>query len=283
MSADRTASTTLLGLRFVDAGLGEVVDFGLDVRLYPRGQPARKVSARRVGSGCWAAFGVPGLREFEREEPTAQRWRQWLAAPKPYVVEVVDLERRFMPCCYLVNVPTPPAGVDAEATVRAGLPPLLPLYSAPWRKVGAHVAAVRAQLRRRSNGRPLALAWVAASVDGKLCAEGPSDDQGQVLLLFRHPFLPAAPPPASVALLRDLRWPLLLQVRQSELAVAPPGAGLDVVELRKQSTGNALTLLADVQANQPDVPLQAVPLRAGRELMLSTRVDGQPGSSLLVA
>ena len=255
---ERVQRNAPLGLRFWDLAAGTAVAEGLQVDVFARRNPQAGVRAFSNRSGIYCAIGLPGLRDFEFS--SADDDASWLAALRPYRVEVRDPLGRFLPFAF-----------DADAPVRglfAGLPPLtatpyplpwlagsmspppalmtgIPLFSAPSRPVPEPLAQVRAQLFESGAGRLSAWSLLAAHVDGRLAGVGMADDQGRVALLFPYPQRPrpmllTSPPPAR----NDFRWSIEFSAHCVPRAAATAAPELPSIDQLLAQLATPRTLLA---------------------------------------
>ncbi|HEX6480738.1 MAG TPA: hypothetical protein VF043_18010 [Ktedonobacteraceae bacterium] len=186
---ERLSLVTPLGIRFRDEVSGEVVGEGLYVTAYPQNNPALRVQAVVNSLGVYTLRNVPGLRNFEHGAGDADFWRT-LPPGRPFIVEVVDSDRRFQPFCLPVVLPergifpwqcggTPPSPDAAPAMV--------PLFSAPTRPVPGGMAAVRAQLWDPIAQTYAAGAVLEANAANRLPVRGFADALGRVVLIFPYP------------------------------------------------------------------------------------------------
>lgn len=299
---DHIEMSTLLGLRFADAATGELLRSDLHVEVYLASRPQRRARAFLVGSGCWApvdlaaALGLPDLGEAERAGIGSAAWVRLMQRALRLRVEVTDVARRFLPSRHEVLLPT--AVAAPAALLEDSLPAPLPLYSAPWRRPGADLLTLRAELLDRASGAPLAGAWASVEPAGavpanpQVLASGIADAKGHLLLAVRQPTRAAAPPPGGGAG-ASRALPLRLTVRHRAL---PPGADpawTDVAERASQAALPArLGVATAALTAADDVPLAAIALMRGvPQVLRTTRLvagaQGQPSStalpSLLVA
>jgi hypothetical protein len=250
-----------LGLRFWDAVTDDQIRAGLRVRTWPEPALRPVVEAFRTRSDVYAFQGLPGLAALER--PPANPTGLALVPPPagsppspppahPFVLEVVDLERRFLPAAIRLNLPLPSRGVfltrppgspaGSPPGSPAGSPPEAPppgfyLFSSPTRPRGAGVAVVRGELVDAATGVPAAHALVRAAIPGQPDRFGLSDAAGGFALQFPLPPLPGglgrlwespdgapSPPGPPVA---DRTWELALAVAWEPGILAPlPGTDL---------------------------------------------------------
>jgi hypothetical protein len=296
---DRIQLATLLGLRFVDVGTGEVVRSGLAIEIYDPARPDRRSHAQAVGSGCWvpfdlAALGLPNLGEAERNGIGSAAWTSLVQRALRLRIEVTDSTRRFLPSRF--ELPLPSAVTAAAARFEDSLPIPLRLYSAPWRQPSADLLALRAELLDRASGSPLAGACasvhldVAAAPNPPVLASGVADAKGHLLLVLRQPTRTAAPPPGGGAANGGgALWPtsLRLALRHRALPADADAAWTDVPEREAQAVLQARQGLAVAAvAATDDLPLAPIALtrgapRALRTTRLGVDAHGQPTRTTL--
>ena len=246
-----------LGLRFWDAVTDDQIRAGLRVRAWPEPALRPVVEAFRTRSDIYAFQGLPGLRALER--PPANPTGLAVVPPPgasppspppahPFVVEVVDRERRFLPAAIRLALPLPSRGVflarppGAQGSP-AGSPPEAPppgfyLFSSPTRPRSAGVAAVRGELVDAATGAAAGHALVRVAIPGQPDRFGLADAGGRFAVQFPLPPLagglgqlfvspdgvPPSPPGPPVA---DRTWDLALSVFWEPAALAPlPGTDL---------------------------------------------------------
>lgn len=274
---ERQTLVAPLGLRFHDAATERIVTGGLEVSVYASSNAARRLRAFPNLSGAYVLHHAPGLEAFERGAGDADAWQN--APPsRPFIVEVHDTERRFLPCRFEVALPsrgiyrwrvTPeesPLG-EGEASV--------PLYCAPQRAVLPGMAAVRMQLRETETGLPAAWALVDAYIDAvtpALHARGFADEQGRVLLMFPLPepsSLPHSSPldsplhAASNYAFAMQQWPVRIEAAYISRNPVP-----EMPDLREVLTQPLATLWSEWIDPTHNTPLTEALLRYGRELVV---------------
>jgi hypothetical protein len=238
-----------LGLRFWDAVADDQIRAGLRVRTWPEPALRPVVEAFRTRSDVYAFQGLPGLRGLERPpaNPTglAAAPLGGAAPPSPppahpFIVEVVDLEHRFLPAAIRVELPLPERGVFL--TRPPGSPPGAPppgfyLFSSPIRPRTPGVAVVRGELADAVTGAPAGHALVRVAVPGQPQRYGLADAAGRFAVQFPLPPLAgglgtlwaspdgsSSPPGPPVA---ERTWDLAVAVAWEPAALAPlPGTGL---------------------------------------------------------
>src|SRR5215216_3812598 len=139
-----------LGIRFWDPARGVPVTDGLTVIVRPEGSRRPGRAAARTLSGIYAVHHLPGLRAMEYPSDDVA-----LGSPlqaRPFVVEVVDNQRRFLPATLRVVAPWPGVFPVADVTQE---PHGFHLFSASTRSPGAprRTASSRCRCRvcRRSS------------------------------------------------------------------------------------------------------------------------------------
>ena len=234
-----------LGLRFWDAVTDDQVRAGLRVRAWP--VPGRRpiVRAFRTVSDIYAFQGLPGLLDVERPSPSVT-----LPSPvptRPFVVEVRDEERRFLPVAFRVDLPLPTRGLLMPTPMAspAGPAPGFYLFSSPVRQRPPGIAVVRAELVD-TLGRPVRWAVVRVSIAGQGERWGLSDEGGRVAVHFPLPLLTpfgelfgsppgvVSPPGPPVA---DRAWDVSVAVFSEPSRLTPlPGTDLpDLAEVFQQA------------------------------------------------
>jgi hypothetical protein len=241
---ERLTLTAPLGVTFHDAATGARVGAGLDVSIYAKASPALHVPMRANPSGVYVLHHAPGLsRDVEFGAGDEEFWtRMNLLPPQTYVMEVVDLARRFQPFSLEIDLPvrgifrwvspldTSPPVSDAPASI--------PLYSAPARRVPPGMAVVRADLFDATADAPAAWAAIEATYEGELIARGFADARGQLVLIFPYPPPPTfavaspveSPPAPHSPPLFEQKWDITLH---AGYAGRPTGAVVaDMPDLR---------------------------------------------------
>jgi len=233
-----------LGLRFRDVVTNTFVNDGLNVTVYPEGDNARRVSAFANRAGVYVLHHAPGLHEFEQGAGDDDFWAHMPPA-KPFVVEVEDNERRFLPFSLKLTLPqrriyrwvSPLDGSPVASPLGEPAPiSPVPLYSAPTRTPLAGLAVLRAELWNPQTSEPAAWAVVEARTNGQLLARGIADERGRLALIFPYPppikfavsspaGSPDSPPvPRGPALLAQ-EWPITLSAGYT--LSSPPAPQLD--------------------------------------------------------
>ena len=273
---DRISRVTPLGIRFWDEVAARTVADGLDVVVYPKGEPERQVAARANRIGTFVLPHLPGARDtaFERGDGGDAFWqRQTL---RPYVIEVTDRDGCFQP--FTIDQPLPARGLAtppclaALGALAAISPPIdaVPLFSTPARPVPEGMAVLRAELRVRVPGQaePSPASWAVLEVQapGQPPARGVADRDGRVAVIFPYPEPLSAParagsPPFSAGQgLWDQEWTVRLTAFYDAVAPAPT-----VPDLCRTLAQRAALLWNDARATRP---LPGQPLRYGQDLIV---------------
>lgn len=266
-----------LGLRLWDAVTDRQVRDGLSVRAWPEAALRPVVEASRTRSDVYAFHTLPGLRRVERPPaaPPPPGWPETLAplppedSPaerRPFVVEIRDPRRRYLPTAFRVELPLPDRGVFLTLTPgspAAEPPPGFYLFSTPVRSLGPGVAAVRGELADAVTGRAAAHARVQVRIAGQPPRYGVADADGRFAVLFPLPPLPGglpqlfssppgtgSPPGPPVA---ERTWQVALSV-DWEPALLAPLAGTDLPEYRQVLRQGAAGVIVDA-TSPPAVPV----------------------------
>jgi hypothetical protein len=278
MLLERQTIYTPLGIRFWDAATDSQVAHGLQVRAWPDGATGPARQAFRTLSGIYAFQGLPGLRDIEfpagddgpASQPIGQR----------FVVAVEDQQRRFLPMVLRVDAPF--EGIYPTALASSPPDAALPgvfLFSAPWRPAKA-LAAVRADLVRRSTGQPAAFAVLELDVEDSGVWHGVADERGSIAV-----FLPVPPfqatlgssPPGPQAPPHQQQWQVTARVLYEPDHLETP-AGADLPDLRTiltQAEGAVWPSATGASAGE----ISAL-LSFGEDLVL--RTSGLPENRLLI-
>lgn len=237
-----------LGLRFWDAVTDDQVRAGLRVRAWPEPALRPVTEAFRTRSDVYAFQGLPGLRAIERPpaNPTGLDAEPPAGSPPspppahPFVLEVVDVERRFLPVAIRLELPLPERGLFL--TRAPSSPSQSPtagfyLFSSPVRPRNAGIAEVRGELADFATGAPAGHALVRVAVPGQPDRFGLADSAGRFAVqfplpplagglgrLFESPDGAPSPPGPPVA---QRTWDVAVAVVWEPAALAPlPGTEL---------------------------------------------------------
>ena len=236
---EELSTVTPLGLRFWDAVTDDQIRGGLQVRAWPLPSGRPVVEAFRTVSDIYAFPRLPGLRNIEQPPLTPP------ASPptrRTFVIEVRDLERRFVPIAFQVDLPLPQRGVYQPPLL--GSPgtaaPGFYLFSAITRQQPPGVAVVRGELVSSTTALPVPWALVRVTIAGQGDRWGLADDRGRFAVQFPLPLLapgfgplfaspdgPASPPGPPVG---DRSWDVTLDVFTQPSRLAPL-AGTDLPDL----------------------------------------------------
>jgi len=278
---ERVTRVAPLGVRFWDVALNCPPREPLAVTTYPARNPRQRTPAFANPSGVYVAQNLPALREAENGRGDPDYWAG--VARQPFVIEVVDPLRRFLPFTFDADLPhrrlfawlCGPAGPPLEPG-RA-----VPLYSRPSRALPGDLAIVRAELFDPQAGAPAAWAVLEVSLDGGLLGRGIADANGRVALAFDYPdlidFVPDSPLDSGIPLSRQ-QWTVQLTVRYAPAAAAP--AIPDLCATLEQAPARLWQRWNPPAGNSP---LAAVALKFGQPLILRSQdAGGAPLSVLFI-
>ena len=292
LKLDRLTLVAPLGLRFCDLMSGVLVGDGLDVQVYPSGNPTTKVPAVANRKGVYVLHHAPGLRDLEHGEGDQEFWQNVPA--RNFVIEVNDNQRRFQPFQFTASLPA--KGVYEWIGPVPGSPPTpvesIPLYSSPVRSVPSGMAVVRAELWDTSNNTAASWGVIEASLNDRVVARGIADEQGRIALIFPYPAPrpfaisspPASPmssPPAASSLpLTEQVWPIRLRALYTPVRpiASPPNSfetKPELPELRFTLSQPEATIWADAAFTEP---LLEASLQYGHELVLQSKAATSPPS-----
>jgi hypothetical protein len=286
-----------LGVRFWDAVADDQIRAGLRVRAWPEPALRPRVEAFRTRSDVYAFQGLPGLAALER--PPANPTGLGLVPPPgspsspppahPFILEVVDLERRFLPAAIRLDLPLPARGVfltRPPGSPAATPPPGFYLFSAPTRSRGAGVAVVRGELADAATGAAAAHALVRVAIPGQPDRYGLADAGGRFAVQFPLPTLagglgrlwaspdgaPSSPPSPPIA---DRTWDLAVTVAWEPAALSPlPGTDLpDLARVLDQLPADVV--LATGSPPAPPAPEWLGILRYDGEVVARTAGDSR--------
>lgn len=222
-----------LGVRFWDAATDAQVRSGLRVRAWPEAALRPVVDAARTGSDIYAFHRLPGLGPVER--PLAGEPPGVLGSPDslPFVMEVVDLERRFVPSAIGVSLPLAERGLflaHLRSSPELGTPGYY-LFSSPTRGRAPNIAVVRGELVVDGTSSGAAHALVRVEIPGELPAYSIADTTGAFAVQLPFPTLPgglrpleASPPGPVGPPIAERTWQLTVSVfHQPGRLTALPG------------------------------------------------------------
>ncbi len=285
MTPDVMTRVAPLGLRFWDEVTRDVVRDGLAVTAWPESRPSQSRTATVNRAGVWALHSLPGMGPFERGSGDDSYWAKVasgsdpaLGSLRPFVVQVVDTARRFLPTRLRVRLPVRgvfgwPAevglAVDAHALAVGAPPGVIPLPISPTRAV-RDLAVIRAELAVDGDA-PAANALVEVLAGERLVGRGVSDDRGRVMVAFPYPDTlahPAGSPLGSPVVgpqPASWRWDLGLRVRYAPTVVA--ARRNEAPELANVFAQPLTTALLRVS---PEEPLSGLSIHYGEERVLRT-------------
>lgn len=270
---------TPLGLRFWDDVRQSAVGDGLVVETYPADNTNWRKQALVNQSSVYAFPHLPGLGSFEMGNGNADFWSA-PPAKLPFIVEVKDLDRRFLPFSFRLRLPvrgvwefecesvdSPPVDGSTLDSPPGLRPRGVPLFSSAGRRPVPGMAVVRADLAESHDKAAKPAPWVLIEllIDNKLVARGLSDNQGHAMMMFPYPEPPDFAPDSPFAQrkpLQDQKWTVEARAyyeRKSEVPDFP-----DLCDLVHQP----LAVLWDDATGS--VPLASRELRYGEELVLQS-------------
>lgn len=274
----------LLGLRFWDAVADDQIRAGLRVRAWPFTPRRPVVDAFRTASDIYAFQRLPGLHDVE--EPSSLPAHVSPPPTRTFVVEVRDLERRYLPVAFQVDLPLAQRGLYRPPLLGspASVPPGFYLFSAITRQQVPGAAVVRGELVFSNNGLPVPWALVRVTIAGQGERWGLADAAGRFAVQFALPLLSpgfgalfaspggvSSPPGPPVG---DRAWDVSVDVFSQLSRLAPlPGTDLpDLAQVFQQAPADV------VQADGS--PPAAVPEWSGLlpftgELVAATEGRGQ--------
>jgi len=285
------------GVRFVDDQTGRFVVDGLVVSGWPAREPSRRVVARSNRSAVFSLRDVPGIGDLEMG---AGDDAYWSTLPRrPFVIEVEDLNRRFLPFRFAVELP-----LRGLLHLTCGSLPLpsgtvamrgVPLFTAPTRPAVPGSAVVRADLWDAIANAPAAWAVVQASMPGAIArgvapVRALADDRGQIAIHLPCPDeedldggsfeSPSGPGPVA---LPARTWTVELTAAYGHLSPEPPvtasGHGMPIPDLCAAVMQPPATLWSD---HARTTPLTRASLTYGRETILRSIGGGAAPQSVLL-
>ena len=187
-------SVASLGVSFWDAVSGSVIADGLKVTAYQASNSVHRVRATINRRGVYVLQGLPGLWANEHGTGDADYWLSLPAPKRSFVIEVVDALWRFQPFLLTIELPVRDQLTwDCELVSLMASPPaqaktkMVPLYSAPTRKVAGGMAVIRAELWDVQENKAAAWALLEAQVPGLPPVRSFADAAGRVALIFPYP------------------------------------------------------------------------------------------------
>lgn len=177
----------MLGIRFWDPVYGHLINNDLKVIAWPEKYPSLICKAIRTATGLYTFQGLAGLRSYEfanytlLESPIAQR---------KFLVQIMDLQHRFLPVVIGILLPRPgngvyPNGIDPPNN--QGDPwPGVPLFTTPMRTAPPGIAVIRSQLIDYVSQKPAAYALARINLNGKNWY-GIADNRGSLAVHLPYP------------------------------------------------------------------------------------------------
>ncbi len=262
MIFERNTHTTWLGVRLYDPVTERIVRNGLSVTAWRDQRPQRRIAAITTPSGVYAFHHLARQLDNGASPPDTL----------PFVIEIEDHQRRFIPITLDLNVPLAhgrlfPDPNPTPTSPPTDQPPGLLLASAPNRAATAAHAALHTQLIVANTDTPAEHAVLIATIGGREHF-GIADENGSVTLIFPYPPFQTtlgASPPSGLAP-SDQSWAVTLTVRYQPASVRVP-LGSDYPEIG--------TLLD--QAQRPIWQTQTAPLPASPPADFTTTLHwGEP-------
>ena len=245
MQLETLTTFTVLGIRFWDASRNVQVSDGLHVTARPDVANGRSTTAFITPSGNYVFRSLPGLNTWEY--PVA-------AVPDPpapedatrFIIDVLDLQNRFLPTTFQVDLPLPNRGLFPMAA-QNGTPGDSSLgaylFSAPTRLASPGEVVIRAHLVDEDNGRSAAFALLDIRIIGTDPLQrwdGIADAQGSVLVQFPMPSLSdVADDAVTTTSLADKYWHIQVRVHyQPSVLTFPTGSTIpDLRSIYDQGQG----------------------------------------------
>jgi hypothetical protein len=276
---ERLTRVAPFGVRFYDTVSNRMVSNDLSVTAYLPHDPSRRCSATPNRSGVYVLHHAPGLESFAFGAGDDAFWQN-LPPRRSFVIEVSDLQRRFLPMAFTVALPARGIFQWQEPGMSPVAPPqaAVPLYSAPTRAVPDGMAVIRADLWDGRDDGPASWAVIETQSDGQAAIRAVADGRGRVAVIFPYPeplpgsvsSPPGAPPGGGPRLFMEETWPVRLRVFYSPRKPAAQVPALE--EVLNQTPATILNALS------PPVALPELRVAFGKELI----VKSQFRSELLV-
>ena len=264
----------LLGIRFWDTATDSQIAEGLLVTLYSEDNSRRKIHARKTRSGVYGFFNIPGMFIQETQD------QDDLSSPVPiktFVVEVQDLQQRYTPAAFSVDLPLPYNGiflVDDDTGSPANSPKGFNLYSSVTRKPAAQFTFLRGDLVDRNTGEAAAHALVRVENDDGFSWYSVADENGKFAVMLPYPLLNisfgSSPPTSDGVRLFERTWTVNVTVMYEPLSLDElPGTDLpDYSSILSQ--GQALLYMESPQTDVGEVNELQAELVYGRDLVIKT-------------
>lgn len=284
---DRVLSVSPLGIRFWDAATQVQVDDGLQVTARPASpdqsppDPAAQPvsSAVRSFSGIYAFRDLPGLRLYEHpaEIIPAPVLPGSIPEPRPFLIEVFDAKRRFVPVVFQIDLPRMERGIFPSAnggSVPDDAPPGFYLFSSVSRGTLAGIAVLRANLTDETTMEPAAHAVLDVEVGDNRWI-GLADEEGRGVVMFPYPPLTVTLSgsfPEGGTPLFEYEWPMTVRIRyEPGRQHIPVGSTRPTLQsILAQQYG--LAFAGDPESSPPADPANsfAVSLRYGEDAIIRT-------------
>lgn len=311
---ERVTHVAPLGVRFHDSVTGSQISDGLIVEAYSK---AAARGRRRAGdeirgrkrafanrSGVHVLLNVPGLRRFELGEVSEDLWEMSPPGSEPFIIEVEDTVRRYLPFSFETRLPFKGLFVwddnplPPESPLAPQMPDGLPLFSAPARRTPPGMASIRAELWDETTNEAAAYAVLEARFKGQLLGRGVADERGRIALIVPYPppaRLPQASPPSGPASasgsnaippLTEQEWMIDLAARYGPTA-SPPNLAQKFPDIFTVLSQKKAALWQDAERTQQ---LTTATLKFGRECFVRTEVmspvtspiEGAPLAALFI-
>jgi hypothetical protein len=298
---ERVVHIAPFGVRFHDATMGAQITDGLLVEAYSkaaalrRRRPLDEIFGRRRAlanrSGVHVLINVPGRRRFETGEVEEDLWDESPPGSAPFIIEVEDTLRRYLPFSFETRLPFKGLFVwdenplPPDSPLAPQLPDGMPLYSAPARRTPAGMAAIRAELWDETADVPAAHALLEARFKGALLGRAVADEKGRIALIVPYPppaklpqTSPVGPQPSGSGAIPPLvqqEWTIDLKARYGPIESPPVFAQKfpDIYTVLSQQTAK---LWQDAARTEE---LNTATLRFGRECFVRTEVASPVGDA----
>ena len=184
---------TPLGLKFWDPVLDRPIVDGLRVTAWPLNSPTQRIVAVRNRSGIHTFRWLPGMRPVEHRYPDPVFFDASVPQRRGFVVTVEDLQSRFLPAAFRVDLPLPYGGVflaEGSSSIPQGSTRGVYLFSAPSRRTDERLTAVRGELVVEGTPRlPLPWAHVVIGAPHGAAFHGLADEAGRFAVFMPYPSL----------------------------------------------------------------------------------------------
>jgi hypothetical protein len=236
---EELATFCTLGVRFWDATTDAQIRNGLQVRIWPEAALRPVQFAARTYSDIYAFHRLPGLVAVERP---MRGLHSTVGSPGclHFILEVVDLQRRFVPSAIGLSLPLPDRGLfptQLPGSPALGAPGFY-LFSAPTRSRGPNIAVIRGELMNGDTGGSAAYALVRVEIPGETPAYTVSNADGAFAVHLPFPALPgglrpldASPPGPLGPPIADRTWQLRVSVFYQPVLL-PPLPGTEYPDVR---------------------------------------------------